>query len=138
MTTATMPTPLRLVFVRPTVAISENEAKGAHWARIAASTKPWGDAAYYLTRNALIRREWPRDARIPVTIRVDIPFTKVRRRDPHNYVGTVVKAVVDGIVRAGLVPDDNPEWVSVEEPTLVIHPRHPKVTVHITPRETTT
>lgn len=41
----------------------------------------------------------------------------VRRRDPHNYFPTV-KPVVDGLIDAGLWPDDTPEWVTTTEPTL--------------------
>jgi hypothetical protein len=52
----------------------------------------------------------------PCTVQVAIPFRTNQRRDPHNYVGTVVKAIVDGLVRAGVWPDDNPDWVTVLEP----------------------
>jgi len=34
-----------------------------------------------------------------------------RRRDPHNYMPTV-KAIIDGLVDAGVWPDDTPEDVA--------------------------
>jgi len=54
----------------------------------------------------------------PALIRVHIPFTVNRRRDPHNYCGTVVKAVIDGLVMAGAWKDDTPEYVVHIEPRL--------------------
>ena len=52
-------------------------------------------------------------------VTVTIPFTQNRRRDPHNYCGTVLKAIIDGLVHAGVVPDDTPEWIGHREPRLV-------------------
>lgn len=51
-------------------------------------------------------------------ISLRIPFTTVRRRDPHNYCGTVLKAIVDGLVEGGVFPDDTPEHVGHREPVL--------------------
>lgn len=53
-------------------------------------------------------------------IRVDIPFRTKRRRDPHNYCGTVVKAIIDGYVLAGAWPDDTGEYVEHLAPTLSV------------------
>lgn len=55
----------------------------------------------------------------PLLVTVTIPFTTNRRRDPHNYCGTVVKAIIDGLVLAEVVPDDTPEWIGHREPHLV-------------------
>ena len=54
----------------------------------------------------------------PARVQVILTFREKRRRDPHNYVGTVVKALVDGLVRVGVWPDDTPEWVTVAEPVI--------------------
>lgn len=51
-----------------------------------------------------------------LVVQVEIPFLQRRRRDPHNYCGTVVKAVIDGLVEEGLWPDDTPEHVGHREP----------------------
>lgn len=55
----------------------------------------------------------------PAVIQIEIPFNQKRRRDPHNYCGTVLKAVIDGLVNEGLWPDDTPEWVGHREPLTV-------------------
>jgi hypothetical protein len=67
----------------------------------------------------------------PSTVRVTIPFKDQRTRDPHNYTGTVVKWIVDGLVRAGVWPDDNPAHVTVLDPLLVVGN---EVSVTIEPR----
>lgn len=43
--------------------------------------------------------------------------TDSRRRDPHNLVATL-KPVEDGIVDAGVVPDDTPEFVPPTTPII--------------------
>ena len=45
----------------------------------------------------------------------DVPDS--RRRDPMNYYSTI-KALVDGLVDAGLWSDDTPEFVTTVEPVL--------------------
>lgn len=89
----------------------------------------WRDTAYVVARAATARD--PRRGLGPSNIQVTIPFNTNRRRDPHNYTGTVVKAVVDGLTRAGLWPDDNVEHVTVLDPILVVGT---EVIVTITPR----
>lgn len=54
----------------------------------------------------------------PALVRVHIPFSVNRRRDPHNYCGTVVKAIIDGLVLAGAWEDDTPEFVEHLAPVL--------------------
>ncbi len=54
----------------------------------------------------------------PKIVHVKIPVKDSRRRDPHNYCGTVVKAVIDGLVNVGVWPDDTPEYVGHREPEL--------------------
>jgi len=46
-----------------------------------------------------------------------------RRRDSDSLVATL-KPAIDGIVDAGVIPDDTPEYVSWEPP--IIHPPAPK------------
>lgn len=99
--------------------------------RIATSRRKaaWRDAAYLVARSATARRyvrEQP-----PSYVQVTIPFRTNRRRDPHNYTSTVVKAVVDGLRSAGLFPDDTADYVTVLDPLLIVGD---EVTVTITPR----
>lgn len=62
--------------------------------------------------------KWPAEP-TPMLVELTIPFTKNRKRDPHNYCGTVLKAIIDGLVIAANLPDDTPEWVGHREPKLV-------------------
>ena len=71
-------------------------------------------------------------------VQVTIPFDTNRRRDPHNYCGTVTKAVIDGlkdqkarsprkgdpmvVTGVGLWPDDDEQYVGHREPILVVDP----------------
>ena len=55
----------------------------------------------------------------PTIVQLEIGFSTTRRRDPHNYCGTVLKAVIDALVNKGLWPDDTPEWIGHREPILV-------------------
>lgn len=55
----------------------------------------------------------------PRIVHVTIPFTQNRKRDPHNYCGTVVKAIIDGLVEMKVWPDDSPEYIGHREPELV-------------------
>lgn len=142
---ATWPRPgeLVLTFPAPAEPISTNAANRLHWAARKKVTDPWRDLAILVARHSLaayardLGEVWPVQ---PVNIRMDLPFRTARRRDPHNYVGTVVKATVDGLVRGGIIPDDAPEWASVMEPTLSIQRDKAKplrATVTITPRSLT-
>ena len=54
-----------------------------------------------------------------------------RRRDPANMAATV-KPCVDGMVDAGLWPDDTPEYITTVEPTFVVVPRGQQRTVVFT------
>ena len=58
-----------------------------------------------------------------------LPFIRGGRRDLSNYVGTVVKAVVDGLVDAGVWPDDDGRHVRVVEPLWV--KQNPQSTVEV-------
>lgn len=120
---------LILGFPAPTQPLSINKARGRHWAASKRLLDPWNHMALVAMRQGLARAwvteqrggRWHDGVRTPVSIQVELPFrTAAARRDPHNYTGTNVKAVVDGLVRGGLVPDDGPEWVTVVDPALII------------------
>lgn len=67
--------------------------------------------------------------REPCFVRVAFPVPDPgRRRDPHNLAPTV-KAIVDGLVLAGVWPDDNERWVSVLDPRFYKPDRNPR---HVT------
>lgn len=110
---------LVLRFPAPKPPLSINRAHTMHWGARRAETDPWRDMAIVLVRQALRVTGWPGRG-LPVTIRMELPFRTATRRDPHNYVGTVVKATVDGLTTGGLIPDDSQEWATILEPTLVV------------------
>lgn len=66
----------------------------------------------------------------PSLVTVTLPVSGNRRRDPHNWTPTV-KAIVDGLVDAGVWPDDNSDWVATVEP--VLDATATQVVVAITP-----
>ena len=83
-----------------------------HWSVKARLTKAWRTAAYYEAVAAGVKRLGPS------VVTVTLPVQTAHKRDPHNFVPTV-KAIVDGLVDAGVWPDDNSDWVTVGEPLLV-------------------
>jgi crossover junction endodeoxyribonuclease RusA len=96
-----------------------------HWSVRARLARDWRLAAQVATRNAHSSGRFGSDqvgyfAHLPMppsVISIVLPVRDSRRRDPHNYFATV-KPIVDGLVDAGLWPDDTPEWVTTTEPTL--------------------
>lgn len=63
-------------------------------------------------------------------VRVELQFPVVRTRDPHNYTFPTVKAIVDGLVKAGLFKDDSDEYLACTDPTLTVSHNN-TVTIHI-------
>lgn len=110
-------------FPPPAKLISMNDR--THWAVRARMTSAWRHAAFIAARQARL------GALPPSTVTVGLPVRDSRRRDPHNYFATV-KPIIDGLVDAGLWPDDNSDWVTVTEPVLM---RAGDVLVNVKPRE---
>jgi len=109
---------------------STNDERRMHHLVRAGYVSAWRDATKLIYRSAC--RKAKRDIPLePGIVRITIPFGTKRRRDPHNYCGTVLKAVIDGLVEAGAWPDDSPEWVDHLQPVLV---KGKKVRVEILPR----
>lgn len=112
--------------------VSMNAAHRMHWAQRRRLTDPWKLLAFTTATNARLADAL---AATPCLVTVHIPVPDKRRRDPHNYM-PVVKAVVDGLVRARCWPDDDPRYVTVTEPVLVYDPKgRTPASVHLTPRE---
>ena len=84
-----------------------------HWAVKMKATKEWRDAALVLARHHRI----PACKRILVELHY-LPRTN-QRRDPDNLVASL-KPLVDGLVDAGVVPDDTEQWVDRQWP--ICHP----------------
>lgn len=84
-----------------------------HWAVKMKLVKEWRDATHVLARAA----------KIPACRRIQVEFHYVprtnQRRDPDNLVASL-KPCVDGLVDAGIVPDDTEEFVERVWP--ICHP----------------
>lgn len=126
-----------LTFTAPNRPASINRTKSMHWGARTRLLDPWRDLAWATARNYRVQART--FVPVPITVQVVLPFRTANRRDPHNYTGTVVKAVVDGLVKAQVVPDDNPDWVTVLEPEFrIVRDKSDPLTatVRIRPRET--
>lgn len=88
-----------------------------HWAAKAKLSREWRDAAKWGAHEFRGRTQTKQQP--PCLVTVHVPVVGNRRRDPHNWFPTV-KPIVDGLVDAGLWPDDTPEWVRCMEPVLVV------------------
>lgn len=125
-----------LEFPPPTHPLSENEKRRMkHWAQWRRRLDPWGESAHWawLATPQKERDELIALAKtIGVHVFVELPFPKNARRDPHNYVGTNVKTIIDALTRAGAWPDDNPQYVTVLEPDCVVGLEVARV--HLLPR----
>ncbi len=133
-------------FPAPTPAQSINATKSMHWGARRRALEPWGEAVTWAWKALpLAERALVQD--VPCDVQITIPFATSARRDPHNYVGTICKVVVDGLkshyaspgkgrpnvlVWRGVWPDDGPEWVRVLEPLCV---KGGDVIVELIPRE---
>ena len=112
----------------PAPPLSLNEERRLHWQARRRRTDPWRDLTILTARQARLARAV---AATPATVTVVIPVRDNRRRDPSNYL-PVVKACIDGLVHAGVWPDDDPRYVKVNEPILT---RDPAAQIRIELRE---
>lgn len=128
---------LELRFPSPGRPLSINDNNARNWAAKRRVLEPWREGVGWAwnivgsVARAAVKGK-------PCDVYVDIPFDVSEkqfsgtRRDPHNYVGTVVKALVDQLCAQGAWPDDTPEWVRTHEPNLV---RGSEVVVRLVPQE---
>lgn len=102
----------------PAAPLSINQERNMHWATRSRRLDPWKVTTFWLAKEAKLPAAV---AGRPATITAVLPVRGHHRRDPANYYPTV-KAIVDGLVLAGVWPDDTPEWVTVAEPVLTHEP----------------
>lgn len=98
-----------------------------HWARRASITRDVKETVYWLTKAQHI----PTLDRISVTLEWQ-PKDR-RRRDADNPTATL-KPCLDGLVLAGVIPDDTPHHITAA--TIRIHPGNGQpatLRLHITP-----
>ena len=124
--------PIVIEFVRPAPLMNMNDR--THWRTYSRNARAWRAAARTAATD-LDLHSLP-----PSIVTIELPVLGNRRRDPHNLFPTI-KHAVDGLVDAGLWPDDTPEWVTTTEPRLrpctrAEHALTP-VRIHITARSST-
>ena len=105
---------VEISFLPPADVWSTNKDRNLHWAQRAKLVKAWRHGSHVECSAAKLG-ELP-----PSLVTIHIPFARNGRRDPMNYVGTVVKALIDGMVDAGCWPDDTAEFVEIRQPVLVV------------------
>lgn len=125
--------PVTVSFERPTQLMSMNDR--IHWSVDRRRARAWRQATGWAAIDQLGTTPAAR-RKGPSIVTVTLPVHSDRDRDPHNFFKTV-KHVIDGLVDAGLWPDDTPEWVTTTEPHLELTKERPGlVSVAITPRDT--
>jgi crossover junction endodeoxyribonuclease RusA len=97
-----------LTFPQPAPRLSMNDRH--HWRKRGQLTKAWRESAFWAERFQITHAPHRHDHLPPSFVRVTFPVSDNRRRDADNPAPTV-KAIVDGLVDAGVWPDDTPEWV---------------------------
>jgi hypothetical protein len=107
---------LEVTFFAPGRLLSANDR--SHYRVRARDVREWRTAAYFAAVAAFPGQGPEARSVGPRVVELELPVAGSRRRDPHNYAPTL-KAVVDGLVDAGLWPDDTPEHVRTLEPKLV-------------------
>lgn len=119
-----------ITFDPPEAPLSMNDR--LHWAKRSRLTAAWRDTTAWEAMRAIP----PADRPLPrCEVAVTIPFGRRAQRDPHNYFATV-KPIVDGLVDAGLWPNDTPKWVRTVEPTLTVDKPRGPVVITLTPLPT--
>lgn len=93
----------------------------------AALKRQWTDAVAWYAKVAGLRT---------INVPVVVSFTwyeRTARRDPDNVRGFAAKAILDGLVVAGVLPDDSRKWISGLQDTFITDPATPRVEVELLP-----
>lgn len=102
-----------------------------HWAKRSPVIADVRQAAMLLCRSKINRGELKPGEPVEVTL---VWYAPDRiRRDADNPVATL-KPICDGLVDAGLVPDDTPEWMDKRPVRIVYRKGQPGVELHIETR----
>lgn len=106
-----------------------------HWRVKAAKVRDIRLAAMLLVVGEFARDSDGPERTIAVPDRIAVGLTYVprdkRRRDPDNLVVPLFKALCDGIVDAGVVPDDTPAYMVRSMPVILPPDGDPRLTLTI-------
>lgn len=112
-------------WVKPPLSLND---RPKHWAARGAQVAKVRELAAVLCREQIAAGNL--DVLDPVVVTL-VWFAPDRRaRDADNPVATL-KPVCDGLVDAGLVPDDTPEWIDKRPVQIVYRKNEPGVELHI-------
>lgn len=53
------------------------------------------------------------------------------KRDPDNLRGVATKYVLDGLVKAGIIPDDSPKYIHSFEDVFVLDRDNPRIVIDL-------
>ncbi|ALA48494.1 RusA-like Holliday junction resolvase [Mycobacterium phage Lolly9] len=93
---------LTVPFKRPPM--TANDQRRAHWAVVAKAKKQVGDVVEWQARRAGIKDLGPSVVSV-------LWYTPTKRATDSDSLGPFVKGALDGLVRAGVWPDDNSRYV---------------------------
>jgi len=104
-----------------------NAMKG-HYQAYAKEKRRWTERTAWLCRAEAIA-----PVQQPVVVEFDW-YSKNRRRDPDNLrIGS--KFVLDGLVKAGVLPDDSQRWIVGFQDRFHVDKDLPRVVVRLVPQE---
>ena len=109
-----------ITIVLPPVNPKLNAHNKGHWRGKAAAVKSLRNLTHALTLEQT-RERWP-----AATIQYRFYFPDKRRRDEANAIHSQ-KAAVDGVVDAGLIPDDDWQHLSIAGVTCEVDRDNPRV-----------
>ena len=66
----------------------------------------------------------------PVRLRVNGHMPNMKR-DPDNLRGVATKDVLDGLVKAGIIPDDSPRYIHSFEDVFVLDRDNPRIVIDL-------
>ena len=110
-------------FDRPPM--TANDQRRAHWQKVRAAKKVVGDAVAWLARQQGIKDVGPAEVSF-------VWFAPDKRRRDSDSLGPFVKAALDGLVEAGVFPDDHNGWVVKTSMAVVLSDtRNPRIEISI-------
>lgn len=121
----TSPAALVIILPLPPKGLSPN-ARPAHWGQRSPRIAECRQHARFTSLNAVrpAGGDWPSlPLRTPVLVDVIATYRIRRRRDSDNLLASC-KPIFDGIVDAGLIPDDSSEYLRINSVTIRVDPKH--------------
>ena len=106
----------------PAVNTSLNNAK-RHWSLYAKEKRDWTHRVWAEAKAGKLRAHTP-----PVRLQFHW-YMKDLRRDPDNLRGVATKYVLDGLVQAGVIPDDSPKYIAGFTDVFVLDRKNPRIEV---------